>query len=960
MRSHSSLDAFIKGCGYAFSTLSCFSQLNFKMMKRQISILIVLCIVQLYTPNLKAQNPGDLDLLFNPGDIDGSVYDIVVQSDGKIIIGGSFTTINGIARDRIARLNQDGSLDVQFDPASGFNGSVLRLAIQSDGKIITSGLFSQFDGTSRNFIARLNEDGSLDTSFDPGSGFDDRVNDLLLLPNGKILLGGVFTLYNGSLINRIVRLNSDGSLDPSFMQDVLFEGDDVLASNPSVNSLALQSDGKIVVGGDFPLGPIGNTDFIKGVFRLNPDGSFDETFNIGEGPRAALETTSLVFNVELKGDKILVNGGFTTFDLQPFEVYVRLLSDGSLDPGFTPALNPGFWGVTLQSDDKIIVGGQKFGRLLPGGSLDPEFNVGTGFSGFVLTTTIQSDGKILVGGSFTSYDNEPINSLARLYSNAQVDNTPPSAPELTVGAIGETSVGLNWAAANDNVGVVSYDIFQETELVGSTSELFFLVDNLEACTDYTFTAVAKDAAGNTATSNQVNPTTWDSTPPEIASLPEVMGCSVTLTPPLATDNCAGEIIGTTSAPLTFNTPGSYTVSWTFDDGNENSVIADQSVIVTNQPIIEILNVTASSSLIDSDGAISFRVNGGSFPFQYSITGESLTDNLSGEMADSSPLHIENLPTGTYGIQITSNTACDADTEFFVPIINDICFAAEVVNFSQGKKKNSGTISDQRSNPEQALSAPQENDTYNFVSLGFGGSITLELGQDLYDDGTYEPDLILVETSFGRADQMCYNSGERNYPEMAFLEVSEDNNTWYSLPNAYCRTSFVDISPAVEEGLSFVRYLRITDASNKSWFGGNADGYDVDGIITCREEVLAAFDRLTNSRTLASGSTEWGEFIAFDPAFFNKAPNEEAQFAVKMFPNPIKDQQLHLEYSSENSGNGVLRIVDIMGKTLLEKAINLQPGLNRLELDVAALPIGHYVLQLQLSQGERVVEKVIKY
>jgi len=309
-----------------------------------------------------------------------------------------------------------------------------------------------------------------------------------------------------------------------------------------------------------------------------------------------------------------------------------------------------------------------------------------------------------------------------------------------------------------------------------------------------------------------------------------------------------------------------------------------------------------------------------------------------------------------GSTLTSDVAVVSE----IPEDPTPCFATEVVNFNQAKKKNGGTISNQRSNPQQALDAPQENDTYNFVALGFGGSITLKLGQDLYDDGTYEPDLILVETSFGRADQMCYNSGERNYPEMAFLEVSEDNNTWYSLPNAYCRTSFVDISPAVEEGLAYVRYLRITDASNKSWLGGNADGYDVDGIITCREEVLAAFDRLTNARTLANGNTELGEFMAFDPAFFNKTPNEEVPFAVKMFPNPVRDQQLHLEYSSENSGNGVLRIVDIMGKTLLEKAISLQPGLNRMEVDVAALPIGHYVLQLQLSQGERVVEKVIKY
>jgi len=308
-----------------------------------------------------------------------------------------------------------------------------------------------------------------------------------------------------------------------------------------------------------------------------------------------------------------------------------------------------------------------------------------------------------------------------------------------------------------------------------------------------------------------------------------------------------------------------------------------------------------------------------------------------------------------GTTLTSNIAVVSE----IPEIPNPCFANEIINFNQGKKKNGGTISDQRSDPGQALKAPQENDTYNFVSLGFGGSITLKLGHNLYDDGSYEPDLILVETSFGRADQMCYTSGERNYPEMAFLEVSEDNNTWYSLPNAYCRTSFIDISPAVEDGLAFVRYLRITDASNNSWFGGNADGFDVDGIITCREDVLEAFDRLTNAHTLAGKPFSMDKFTAFDPAFINKAPNEEHTFTVNIFPNPVGNQPLYLEYSSENESEGTLRILDILGKVAIEKTISIRPGMNRMEINLDTLPKGHYVLQMQTGQAATVVQKLIK-
>ncbi len=397
----------------------------------------------------------------------------------------------------------------------------------------------------------------------------------------------------------------------------------------------------------------------------------------------------------------------------------------------------------------------------------------------------------------------------------------------------------------------------------------------------------------------------------------------------------------------YENSGEYNIILTISQGN-CSAIFSEVINVNPQPKLSLAISQEISTPGASDGAIDLTVSGGTLPYSYLWSNGATTEDISG------------LSASTYSVEVTDANGCTAQGQITLEEPVGSCFASEVISFNQAKKKNGGTISDQRSNPEQALDTPQENDTYNFVALGFGGSITLKLGQALYDDGTYAPDFILVETSFGRADEMCYSSGERNYPEMAFLEVSEDDNTWYSLPNAYCRTSFVDISPAVEEGLAFVRYLRITDASNKSWFGGNADGYDVDGIITCREEVLAAFDRLTNARTLAEGSVKSEKFTAFDPAFINKAPNEEADFTVNLYPNPITNQTLNLEYVSENSGNGVLRLVDITGKAGLEKAITFQPGLNRMKVDVAALPKGYYVLQLQSAQGERVIEKVIKY
>ena len=154
---------------------------------------------------------GSLDTSFNPGSVANSgVLSIASQPDGKILIGGWLTQYNGTTRNDIARLNSDGSLDTSFNPGSGVHGSISSIALQPDGKILIGGEFTQYNGTTRNNIARLNPDGSLDTSFDPGSGADSSISSIALQPDGKILIGGGFTEYNGTPRNNIARLNSSG------------------------------------------------------------------------------------------------------------------------------------------------------------------------------------------------------------------------------------------------------------------------------------------------------------------------------------------------------------------------------------------------------------------------------------------------------------------------------------------------------------------------------------------------------------------------------------------------------------------------------------------------------------------------------------------------------------------------------------------------------------------------------
>jgi len=197
-----------------------------------------------------------------------SVDSIVVQSDDKIICGGSFLSYKSLPENCIIRLNSDGSKDLTFDNSIGFDSTVLSIVLQPDGKIICGGTFNSYKGFSDFFIVRLNSDGTKDLTFDNSIGFNTAVNTIVIQPDGKILIGGAFTTYKGLPENYIIRLNSDGTKDLTFDNSIGFDS--------AVFSIALQTDGKILVGGAFTT--------YKGIsenriIRLNSDGTKDLTFD---------------------------------------------------------------------------------------------------------------------------------------------------------------------------------------------------------------------------------------------------------------------------------------------------------------------------------------------------------------------------------------------------------------------------------------------------------------------------------------------------------------------------------------------------------------------------------------------------------------------------------------------------------------------------------------------------------
>ena len=270
---------------------------------------------------------GSLDEQFNPPvGPNNEVSCLAVLDDGQILIGGPFDRFGSTNRANIAVLNPDGTLNLtnkiaaegrvnriviaqdgrilgcgdgfvrrwnpNFTPDTtfktfNFDGVALAMEIQLDEKIVVVGAMSGDGGGLRQNIARLEPNGAVDKSFKVGSGANDRIDDLAIQPDGKILIAGAFTSFNGVLRGRIARLNIDGSLDTSFATQTGATGGRMvrvghfgLRDMTAIHSILLQADGRIVVTGEFnAFGniPVGN--FV----RLFEDGSIDQNSITGTG-----------------------------------------------------------------------------------------------------------------------------------------------------------------------------------------------------------------------------------------------------------------------------------------------------------------------------------------------------------------------------------------------------------------------------------------------------------------------------------------------------------------------------------------------------------------------------------------------------------------------------------------------------------------------------------------------------
>lgn len=265
---------------------------------------------------------GSLDTTFgtNLPFLNNRVFSMALLSSGKILIGGTFNTVNNVPPGGIIRLNSDGTLDTTFNASldlGTFSGT-FAIAVQSNGRILIGGRFTGVNGVTRGNLARLNADGSVDTTF--GNGLDvsgnrfPEVRDIVIQPDGRILIGGGFTAVNGVARNAIARLNADGTLDTTF-------GDGLSGVSGTVEKIARRSDGQIFIVGDFSA--------VNGVFRgciarLNVDGSTDLSF--GQGLSG---TTGRINDVLIQptDGRIVIGGIFITFNGVARGRITRLIAD---------------------------------------------------------------------------------------------------------------------------------------------------------------------------------------------------------------------------------------------------------------------------------------------------------------------------------------------------------------------------------------------------------------------------------------------------------------------------------------------------------------------------------------------------------------------------------------------------------------------------------------------------------
>lgn len=389
-----------------------------------------LCLLPALLPHAHAQaiDPAfTAPAVYSPGYI-GS---LIEQPDGKLVISGRFSRLNGSVASSLTRLTSTGVVDAAFQQNIGLTSGVYEIGLAANGKILASSsgnISLTAGGLTQVGLLRLNADGTGDATFNSGLGPGGQtvfIDDFLSLPNGQTIVVGSFDTYNGLTANNIVRLTATGAVDATFNAGTGAAS----TSFAEINTVVALPSGKFLIAGSFDSY---NGNAVNGLARLNADGSFDASFS------TPLSPDSYVINVLVQPDgKILLTGSVYIGASTTGQSLVRLTATGALDTSFTAPAFPNFdlysySGNTLQlqSDGKILLANRfglasagigRLGRLNANGTVDATYQVGTGPTSMPLAITLLANGKLLVAGSFTNFNGLADRPLVEVTSTGALD-----------------------------------------------------------------------------------------------------------------------------------------------------------------------------------------------------------------------------------------------------------------------------------------------------------------------------------------------------------------------------------------------------------------------------------------------------------------------------------------------------------------------------------------------------------
>jgi uncharacterized delta-60 repeat protein len=445
---------------------------------------------------------GSLDSSFdNDGKVttpvreNSEITSMALQSDGKIVVAGySYDTFN-VNSFGLARYNIDGSLDTSFDTDGKVTTSMGEqssgaeaINIQSDGKIVVAGYSTNNLNASAFALARYNIDGSLDTSFDTDGkvttdigGSNDKALSLAIQSDGKILAGGYSLNQTGGRNDNdfaLVRYNTNGSLDTTFDTDGKVTTE-IGTNNDSANTIAIQSDGKIVAAGYSDNVNNFYSDFA--IVRYNANGSLDTSFDTDGKVISQFEADdgSEAFSIFIQNDQKLVVAGnsFDSYGTGDSIIAVaRYNTDGSFDTSF-------------DIDGKITT------------------PIETESSG--RSVVVQTDGKILVAGSINDGTNLFFALVRYLGSSAAV----PDSPTLSSVISGDRRITISFTPGAANGAPITdfeYSLNGGSYVSAGTTTPPFTITGLSGRTTYSVTIKARNSVGLSTASSSLSATTTDS------------------------------------------------------------------------------------------------------------------------------------------------------------------------------------------------------------------------------------------------------------------------------------------------------------------------------------------------------------------------------------------------------------------------------------------------------------------